>query len=389
MGTVIHRAGWVVVDPWTVYPNGYVRVEDGVIHTIGQRTTPAISTDSGQVRDHGDGVLFAALVNTHTHLELSALRGRMTTHKGFGFWVKDLIEKRALLDNATLLKAAESGIREILASGCGAVGEIASLGLTLGPMQKSGLAGVWFREYLGDRVSIPEYRETHPGDLPVSLAGHAPHTTSPTVLTEIKRRTRRQNTPFSIHLAESDEEMSFLTTGQGSWKDFLQSRGIDSTSWGLPVESPVKYMQSLGILDDRTILVHVLHADQADLNVIHESGAHVCLCPRSNTTLHGRLPDIDGMIRTGIPLCLGTDSLASVNSLSLFDEMTFISKSFSNIAPERIFQMATSGGAAALGLDSRMGSLAPGKEARLAYCDIQAYRPSQIVEALVHFGQTA
>ncbi len=383
MGTVIHRGGWVAVDPWTVYPNGYVRVEDGVIHSIGQ----GIFADSDQVRDHGDGVLFAALINAHTHLELSALRGCITTHKGFGFWVKDLIEKRALLDDTTLLEAAESEIIEILASGCGAVGEIASLGLTLEPMQKLGLAGVWFREYLGDRVSIPENRENQPGALPISLAGHAPHTTSPTVLTEIKRRTRWQNTPFSIHLAESDEEISFLTTGQGPWKDFLLSRGIDSACWGLPVESPVRHLQSLGILDDQTILVHVLHADQTDLNVILESGAHVCLCPRSNIALHGRLPDLEGMIRTGIPLCIGTDSLASVNSLSLFDEMTFISKNFPNIAPARIFQMATCGGAAALGLN--IGTLTPGREARLAYRDIQAYRPSEVVEALVHFGQTA
>ena len=90
------------------------------------------------------------------------------------------------------------------------------------------------------------------------------------------------------------------------------------------------------------------------------------------------------MIRTGINLCLGTDSLASVSSLSMLDEMAFVSKSFPMAAPERIFQMATLGGAAALGLDDRMGTLAPGKQARLAYLDIQASKASQVVEALVN-----
>ncbi|MBV5267174.1 MAG: amidohydrolase family protein [Burkholderiaceae bacterium] len=398
--SVIHRAGWIIIDPWTIYPNGYVRVEDGIIREIGQGT----NVGGDKVRDYGDGVIFPALVNAHTHLELCALKGRIATHKGFGFWVRDLIEKRALLDHKVLLDASEIGIRDILASGCCAVAEISSLGLTLEPVQKSGLAGVWFRECLGDRIcrgescirpfveiphdqtSTTESRESEPGDMRISMAGHAPHTTSPEVLMEIKNRTRRQSESFSIHLAESDEEMAFLTTAEGPWKDFLLSRGIDTKSWGLPVQSPVIHLQSIDILDNRTILVHLLHADQTDMNIIHESGAHVCLCPRSNTVLHRRLPDLDRMLKTGVNLCLGTDSLASVSSLSILDEMAFVSKSFPMAAPERIFQMATLGGASALGLDNRMGTLVPGKQARLSYIDIQASKAFQVVEALVNFN---
>ncbi len=382
-GSVIHRAGWVIVDPWTIFPNGYVRVEDGSIREIGQ----GASAGGDEIRDYGDGVIFPALVNAHTHLELCALKGHIATHKGFGFWVKDLIEKRALLDNKALLKASEIGIREILATGCGTVGEISSLGLTLEPLQKSGLAGVWFRESLGDRISNTGKWEGRSGNLQTSLAGHAPHTTSPKVLAELKNRARVQNAPFSIHLAESDEEISFLTTAEGPWKDFLLSRGIDTKSWGLPVESPVRHLHAIGILDNRTILVHVLHADQPDMNIIHESGAHVCLCPRSNDALHRRLPDLDRMIKTGVNLCLGTDSLASVSSLSMIDEMAYASKSFPMAAPERIFQMATLGGATALGLDNQMGTLVPGKLARLAYLDIQASMGSRVVEALVNFNE--
>ena len=93
------------------------------------------------------------------------------------------------------------------------------------------------------------------------------------------------------------------------------------------------------------------------------------------------------MIKTGVNLCLGTDSLASVSSLSMIDEMAFVSKSFPMAAPERIFQMATLGGATALGLDNQMGTLVPGKLARLAYLDIQASMGSQVVEALVNFNE--
>jgi cytosine/adenosine deaminase-related metal-dependent hydrolase len=382
-GSVIHRAGWVVIDPWTIYPNGHIRVENGIVQEIGQ----AAPAGSDAIRDHGDGVIFPALVNAHTHLELCALKGRVVTHKGFGFWIRDLIDKRALLDPKALIEASETGIQEILASGCGAVGEISSLGLTLASVKKSGLSGVWFREFLGDHFSNTEEWESQTGDLQTSLSGHAPHTTSPKVLVDIKNRARGQNAPFSIHLAESDEEMLFLTTTESPWKNFLLSRGIDTKSWGLPVESPVRHLHAIGILDNRTILVHVLHADQADMNMIHESGAHICLCPRSNTALHQRLPDLDRMIKTGVNLCLGTDSLASVGSLSMLDEMAFVSRSFPMTAPERIFQMATLGGAAALGLDNRMGTLVPGKTARLAYLDIQASNVTQVLEALVNYNE--
>lgn len=382
-GPVIHRAGWVVIDPWTICPNGYVRVENGRILEIG-RGNPS---GADPVKDHGNGVIFPALINAHTHLELCALKGRVASDKGFGFWVKDLIEKRALLDNNTLLEASETGLREILASGCGAAGEISSLGLTLEPIRKSGLNGVWFREFLGDRISETQHLENQPADSRASLAGHAPHTTSPEVLVAIKNQTRRQNKPFSIHVAESDEEISFLTTAKGPWNDFLVSRGIDAASWGLPVESAVRHLHAIGILDDRTILVHVLHADQTDMNTIHESGAHVCLCPRSNALLHHRLADLDRMTKTGINLCLGTDSLASVSSLSMLDEMAFASKNFPMAAPGQILRMATLGGASALGLDSRMGTLVPGKQARMAYLDIQASKASKVVEALVNFNE--
>ncbi len=380
-GDVIHRAGWVVIDPGTIFPNGYVRVSNGWIRQVGQ----GLPTGGAPVLDHGCGVIFPALVNAHTHLELCGLKGCIETRKGFAFWVKDLIEKREHLDPRALLEASEAGVQELLASGCGAIGEISSLGLSLGVLQKTALAGVWFREYLGGRLPDMEERENLSSCLQTSLAGHAPHTTSPCVLKEIKQQSRRQNKPFSIHLAESDEEMAFLTTGRGPWKDFLLSRGIDSESWGLPAASPVSHLQSMGILDHRTVLVHMLHADQKDLKTIHESGAHVCLCPRSNFALHARLPDLGSMILAGIPLCLGTDSLASVSSLSIFDEMAFAAGSFPAVSPEWIFKMATLGGATALGLDS--GTLVPGKEARLAYIDIQASKASQVLERIVHFSR--
>ena len=378
--SVVHRAKWIVCDPWTVIPDGYVHIEQGEIREAGR------GNFRGQVSmtDHGEGVIFPQTVNAHTHLELSALKGCLDTGRGFDVWVRDLLCKRDQMEIQTLVDMAEAETLKLIGSGCGAVGEISTLGITRDIVRDSGLAGVWFREFLGDQLpdtAIPVKTGT---DLSMSMAGHAPHTTSPDVLTAIKNSTRLQGLPFSLHLAESLDEVHFLETASGPWKDFLVSRGINPASWGLPATSPVRYVNDMGILDHRTILVHLLHADDTDMEIVSRSGAYVCICPRSSQTIHQRLPNLEKMLKAGIRLCLGTDSLASVGSLSIQDEMAFTAQRFPLTSPETILQMATLGGAQALGLEHYMGSLIPGKSARLAFAPIQTTRAADVVESIIH-----
>ncbi len=387
--SVIYRAGWVVCDPWTIYPNGFVHVANGLIREVGSRTGAGAGAGHIPTIDCGDGVIFPALVNAHTHLELSALKGSLSTENGFTGWVQELLRKRELLTSDDLLTAATSALAEMIASGCGAVGDISTLGTTWNCLRNSGMSGVWFHEFLGSRIPDIAIEEAPHHDLRMSLAGHAPHTTAPDVLKAIKTRLQRRHLPFSIHLAESAEEVQFLKTASGKWKDFLMSRGIDPASWGLPAPSPVRYMQRTGILDPQTILVHVLHADGPDMDIIRGSGAHICICPRSNMALHQRLPDLTTMLKTGVRLCIGTDSLASVESLNLLDEMRFISLRFPAAPPATIFEMATCGGAQALGIDAHLGSLTPGKMGKLAYSPARASRASDVLNTIIHNTTTS
>ncbi len=378
--SVIYRARWVVADPLTIYENGHVLVERGIIREVGGGAI----REHAEITDYGEGAIFPSFVNAHTHLELCALKGQLSTGNGFQAWVMDLIRKRELLSQEIIMSAACKGLDEMSASGCGAAAEISSLGLTLESFTASGLSGVWFREFLGNSIPDTQLLENRTDDVLISLAGHAPHTTSPEVLVKIKKKTGRKNLPFSIHAAESEEEMIFLTNEKSRWKDFLLSRGIDTESWGLPAHSSVNYLKKLGILDEKTLLVHLLHIDKSDLDVIKNAGSHVCLCPRSNHALHERLPDLDGMLKAGIRLCLGTDSLASVDSLNMFDEMAFMCKAFPSVFPDKVFHMATLGGASALGLDKVMGTLAPGKQGRMAFVPVQSARANQVVESIVN-----
>ncbi len=389
-GAEIHRARWLAADPQTILENGWLRVENGIIREIDQGRISA----SVPIRDHGTGVIIPALINAHTHLELSALKGKISFAHGFRPWVQMLIECRASMGFEELKQGAKAGIAELRRTGCIAAGEISTLGLTREILWDSGLAGVWFREYLGGMNAVREEAETLccASDTAQSdglccfdsLAGHAPHTTSPELLKFLKETTRKQGRPFSLHLAESEDEWEFLRTGKGQWADFLTERGIDFSGWGLPVQNPVIYAHQLGLADEKSIFVHLLHAGPDELNLLKERGSHVCICPRSNHNLHARLPDLPGMLRAGLDPCLGTDSLASAESLSLFDEMAFVSRCFPEISPEDIFAMSTANGAAAIGLADRLGSLVPGKCGTFIYIPITTCLSSHLLERVIH-----
>ncbi|MBW1759406.1 MAG: amidohydrolase family protein [Deltaproteobacteria bacterium] len=379
-GPVIHRAGWVVVDPWTILPNGFVKVESGLIKETGQGRDYGF----GRIIDHGSGVLLSALVNAHTHLELSALKGKIPFEKGFGVWVKELIKQRESLGINALAMGAKEGIKSLIESGCLVAGEISTLGLTREMFFNSELAGVWFREFLENTPNGHRYWLDKNEKIIASLAGHAPHTTSPQLLVELKGAARKHNLPFSIHLAELEAEVRFLKTAKGPWADFLTERGIDFSGWGLPAPSPVKYLERHGILDENTLAVHLIHVDKKDIEILLRHQVQVCLSPRSNQNLHHRLPDMDGMLKAGLKPCLGTDSLASADSLSIFDEMAFTSRAFPLVPPEEILAMATINGAKALGFGDRFGSLAPGKSGAFIYMPVKVSTSSGLLETVVN-----
>ena len=379
--SVIHKAGWVVADSKTIFQNGFLHMENGSIKDVGCGSGPG----GVNMIDHGPGAIMPALVNTHTHLELTALRGRVTFDQGLTSWVKSLIKERESAGEQALRDSAADGIREIIQSGCGAVGEISTLGLTWEAMAASGIYGIWFKEFIGNiSAGSQDKFDAHQNHIGQSLAIHAPHTTSTEMIITLKKMTFQRNLPFSIHLAESDDEHFFITTGKGTWADFLTERDINFSEWALPAATPVQYLDNLGVLDEHTIAVHLLHTDQKDLEILKKNGAQVCLCPRSNQNLHQKLPDIEKMLTAGIKPCLGTDSLASVETLSIFDEMAFVAASFPQVDPADILEMATLSGGKALGLGHKIGSLHPDCKGIFIYIHVSAGTQADLIDKIVH-----
>ncbi len=378
--SIIHRAGWVLIDSENIIKNGFVKTESGKIIDVGQGRGHGLSD---QIIDHGPGVLMPGLVNAHTHLELSALKNCTNTTSGFISWVQSVIDQRDRAGEKKLLAGIHDGINELIDSGSLIAGDIASLGLSLQPFLNSLISGVWFREYLGTDTNCSFECKKNSADKTISVAGHAPHTTASDLLVQLKSIAAESCLPFSLHLAESKEEVEFLTTGKGQWADFLNQRQVDTSTITLTGAGPVKYADKLGLLGENTLAVHLVFADKNDIQILTDKNVNACLCPRSNNVLHNQLPDVPMMIKSGLKLCLGTDSLASNDSLSIFDEMKFLSQSFAEISPKDIIAMATANGAAALGFEKQFGRLTPGRRSKMIYLPINEHSANRIPEAIV------
>ncbi|SCY66350.1 amidohydrolase family protein [Desulfoluna spongiiphila] len=355
----LHRARWVVADADTVINHGHLVVENGTIVSVGTGKGPK----GVEVEEHGDTALVPAFVNAHTHLELSALSGRVNGTDGFAPWVRDLLAVRESIPRDELVLAAQRAVTEAEASGTLLFGEISTLGITRPLFENKGTKGIWFQELLGspEPLSMPAGSKDAPW---VSLAAHAPHTTAPGAIKAMKALAAEAGRPFSIHLDESDAEREFLTTGKGPWAEFLTERGIDYSSWPLPADDPVSYLLDLGVVDSSTLVVHLLQAGVPQLRRLADAGATAVCCIRSNRLLHGRVPDIEAMVGAGLTVALGTDSLASCESLSILDEMRAVATCAPGLSPAEIFRMATENGARALGFSERFGRLVPGCSAR-------------------------
>jgi 5-methylthioadenosine/S-adenosylhomocysteine deaminase len=168
-----------------------------------------------------------------------------------------------------------------------------------------------------------------------------------------------------MHVAESPEEVEFLATGEGA----IPRRLYPAVGCRVPPprrrgRSPIEYLDGLGALAWRPLLIHAVHVDGTDLRRMAGGRVSVAHCPRSNARLSGGVAPVRDFLKHGIPVGLGTDSLASIPSLDLWDEMRAAAHG-GRLAPGEVLEMATLGGALALGLADRVGSLEVGKRADL------------------------
>ncbi len=362
--------------------DGAVVVDDaGAVLAVG-RAVDVLPAHAGLRIERVHGVLFPGLVNAHTHVELSALRGRVTGGSGFVGWVDRLVAMRAEAAADEEHEAIARGIAELDAATTAAVGEVTnSLGAVV-PLMQAGIGGCVFHEVFGiDRAHVmarvagleverAERIGTWPtSDLAYAASPHTLYTTHPDAVRAILETTRAHGLRASLHLAEHPAERRAIEHGDGpvpAW--LIQRLKLSNPVFFWPERPLFDYAESLGALEPHVVLVHLADAREAELARVAASGAQVVLCPRSNLHIEGKLPPLLAMRAAGIEAGLGTDSLASNASLDVLAEARALADRFPGVSARELVRMATWNGARALGR-TELGRIAKGARPGLAAID--------------------
>lgn len=362
---------------------GWLLVRDHRIERVG---APGERPPPAEIHDLGPVAVLPGLVNAHTHLELSWLRGRVPPAATFVDWITQLFVTRGgrseRAGDPKVVDAALVAAREARAAGTVAVGDISNSLATVGAIRDAGMTGLVFHELLGfnltDGRAVDETRAHR--DLAaavaaehvrVSLAPHAPYSVSAELLHAIRAEVSRSRVPItSVHLGESPGEIEFLRDGSGPWPGLLRMVGSHRADWTPPGTGPVEYLDSLGVLDAHTLVVHGVQLDDAGLARLAAIGCTLVTCPRSNQWVGVGVPPIARFYASGVRVAVGTDSLASVDDLNLFSELKAMRWLAPAVPARRLLESATLTGARALGLGDEIGSLEPGKRAELLAVDL-------------------
>lgn len=368
--------------------DGTVAVEDGRIAYVGARA----DAPRGESRDLGDVVLMPGLVNAHCHLELTAMRGFLED-LDFRSWIlRVTIARRDVMDRAMLLDAARLGVDEGLRRGVTTFADTCESGVALDAMLERGVRGIVYQEVFGPdprqrddaiaglRDKVARLRALETELVRVGVSPHAPYTVSDALFSAVAEYAQRESLPMAIHIAESEMEHDLVVRGAGAFAHALRARDIGVAP---RAPSPIRLLESLGVLAAHPLLIHCVRVDARDIAAIAASRSTVAHCPASNAKLgHGVAP-LAELLAARVPVGLGSDSMASNNRMDLLEEARLAllqqrarSVSIASLSASDALALATIGGARALGLDREIGSLEAGKAADLAAFDIRHVAPT-------------
>lgn len=371
--TLLHNGIVLTLDgQFTIIENGAVAVQNGAIHSVWSPGIDAPLPEAKQRIDLNGGIVMPGLVNAHTHLPMTLFRGLaddLPLHK----WLEEHIfpAEAKHIDPEFVLAGAQLACAEMVLGGtttcCDGYFLVAHY---FDVMNQCGMRAV-----LGQGVidfpapGVPDstmnvdmakiFVERHltaATRLTPSIFCHSPYTCSAHTLTLAKQVASEFGVLFQIHVAETRTEADQIQAQQGC--------------------SSIQYLNQLGILDSNTLLVHAVWINDADIDIIADSGAGVVHCPESNMKLASGVAPIPDCLNAGIKVGLGTDGCASNNNLNMWAEMDSAAKLHKVIRldpttmdAQTVLRMATNHGARALGLEHLIGSLEPGKRADLIVID--------------------
>jgi len=384
------KSKYLLKDPDSVIDNGAVLIDSGKIKFAGCASDIS-NHESCQIVDLGNSAIVPGLVNTHTHLELTHLHKCINYNGDFTDWIRQLLNIKKDWTESESLSSIRSGIKNSLESGTTTVADITRNGLALEELQKSKIRKTLFYELIDFDPDSAEstidnfknmIRKVKENDLlSIGIFPHAPYTVSKELYRECKRVSIEMDICIATHISETIDEANFLTRGAGNFVSLL--RDFDMLNdWNPPGLRPVNYMNNIGFLENGCILVHCNYLTGEEVDHIEESNSTIVFCPRSHKYFRHKDHPFYMLGNRNINIALGTDSLASNDSLSILDEMKYIYTQHKTSKPQDILYMGTIAGATALRLKNKIGKLEEGYDADIAVIDFKNETVTNIYDGI-------
>lgn len=371
---MVLRARWILPMCGPPIRDGVVEIEHGRIQHVGAE--PRAATD--RIDDLGDVVLLPGLINAHCHLELTAYADAIPPC-GLWEWLPRLVELRRREGAAAAeLSAVSRGIAEMLAGGTTCVADISRTGAVFDAVLASPIRKVLFVELISDASAPPanpeqlgqavealQRRARGRADTTIGVSPHALYTVASDDLEHVARLARRRALPMTLHLCETADEVKWLAGSGGAVEAFL-ARFPGRPARTMARGNPTEVLDRAGVLAQRPLLAHCNYVSDGQIAALARSGTSVVYCPRAHRYYgHSAHPWRD-MLAAGVNVCLGTDSRAAVDSLSVLDELRYLRRTHPQAAAAMLVEMATVNAARALGFAAELGALRPGAWADLA-----------------------
>ena len=363
-------ADWVVPVEGTPIADGAVAIaDDGTIAAV------APASELGEGTRYDGCVIVPGFVNAHSHIEYAVYAG---FGDGLPFvpWIGMHIQRKAALDFDDMVAIATVGAHECLRSGITTIGDCSFSGAAVAAASATGLRAIVYLEvFSSDGPALERFHASRElveaafsERVLLGVSPHAPYTCT----VETYRACAELGLPQATHFAESAAEREWLVHGGGDWSPLAEFLVPP------PGETGIRLLAAEGLLGPSLMAAHCVHADAGEIALLAEHGVGVAHCPRSNGYLGCGVAPVAELLEAGVSVSIATDSPASTPSLDLFEEIrtAIVGARARSGRPDALpaataLELATLGGARVLGLDDRIGSLAPGKQADLAVISLE------------------
>ena len=389
---VLIDAGWVIpVEPQNVLPKHSIAINNGTIEAVLPTRDAHARFSAKQHLRLDNHALIPGLVNLHTHAAMTLMRG-LADDLPLMDWLNHHIWP-AEADHVSpqfVYDGTELACAEMLRGGITCFNDMyffpeaaAKAALTAGMRAAIGIIVIEFpsnyagdpEDYLNKGLATRDELRSQPL-LSFCMAPHAPYTVSDKTFGKLLTYAQQLDLPIHIHLQETQHEI------EQSLEQYKMR--------------PLERLHKLGLLGPNFIAVHAVHLTSQEIALLSSEACNVAHCPSSNLKLASGFAPVASLLDHGINVGLGSDGAASNNRLDLFEEMRLaailakaVSSRADTLPAQQALQMATLNGARALGLDSKIGSLAPGKAADITAVDFSGLELSPCFDPVSHLVYTA